>query len=190
MGDANTSLSDDFLYPKLGPGQLWEIAAKRFEEKGGRIMFGCKAKGIETANNVIKGVNYIKDGEEVTIEADIVISSMPVKDLIAGMKHVPFNVEDAAKGLPYRDLVVLGILVPSLKIQNTTKIKTLNNHVPECWIYVQDTTVKLGRIQIYNNWSPYMVSNPDETAWIGLEYFCNEGDYYWNQSDIQWQTLP
>ena len=189
MGDANTSLSDDFLYPKLGPGQLWEIAAKRFEEKGGRIMFGCKAKGIETANNVIKGVNYIKDGEEVTIEADIVISSMPVKDLIAGMKHVPFNVEDAAKGLPYRDLVVLGILVPSLKIQNTTKIKTLNNLVPECWIYVQDTTVKLGRIQIYNNWSPYMVSNPDETAWIGLEYFCNEGDYYWNQSDIQWQTL-
>ena len=187
--DADSSQAEDFLYPKFGPGQIWEIAAKKFEEKGGKILFGCQAKGIETANNVIKGVTYVKDGEEVSIDADIVISSMPVKDLIAGLKHVPFNVEDAAKGLPYRDLVVLGILVPSLKIQNTTKIKTLNNLVPECWIYVQDTTVKLGRIQIYNNWSPYLVSNPDETVWIGLEYFCNEGDYYWNQSDIQWQTL-
>ena len=187
--DENTSLSDEFLYPKLGPGQMWELASKRFVDKGGKIIFNCKATGIETENNVIKGVRCVLDGAQFIQEADIVISSMPIKDLILGMKNVPFKVTEVARGLPYRDFVILGLLVPKLKIQNTSKIKTLNNIVPDCWIYVQDTSVKLGRIQIYNNWSPYLVEKPEETVWLGLEYFCNEGDYYWNQSDIQWQTL-
>ncbi len=187
--EENTSLSEEFLYPKLGPGQMWEIAAKRFEEKGGKIAFGCKVTGIETENNVIKGVRYVQDGQAAVMDADIVISSMPVKDLILGMKNVPANVLEVARGLPYRDFVVLGLLVPKLKVENTSKVKTINNILPDCWIYVQDTSVKLGRIQIYNNWSPYLVAKPQETVWIGLEYFCNEGDYYWNQSDIQWQTL-
>ena len=189
LTEENTSLSEEFLYPKLGPGQMWEIAAKRFEEKGGKIAFGCKVTGIETENNVIKGVRFVQDGQAAVMDADIVISSMPVKDLILGMKNVPANVLEVARGLPYRDFVVLGLLVPKLKVENTSKVKTINNILPDCWIYVQDTSVKLGRIQIYNNWSPYLVAKPQETVWIGLEYFCNEGDYYWNQSDIQWQTL-
>ena len=113
----------------------------------------------------------------------MVISSMPVKDLVAGMPDVPGDIARIAEGLPYRDFVTVGLLVPSLKIKNETKIKTLNNLVPDCWIYVQDVGVKLGRIQIFNNWSPYMVKDPENTVFVGLEYFCSEGDDFWNLSE-------
>ncbi|MBR3040165.1 MAG: FAD-dependent oxidoreductase [Lachnospiraceae bacterium] len=186
---ANAEDAEEFLYPKYGPGQFWELAANRFCEYGGKLRLNCHVNGIETENNVIKGVRCTLEGQEFVEDADIVISSMPMKELLAGLKSVPFSVEEVGKGLPYRDLVVIGILVPSLKLQNTSKIKTFNNQIPDCWIYVQDTSVKLGRIQIYNNWSPYLTSSPQESVWIGLEYFCNEGDYYWNQSDVQWQNL-
>ena len=88
-----------------------------------------------------------------------------------------------AKGLPYRDFVTVGLLVNKLNLKNETDMKTLGNIVPDCWIYVQDTGVKLGRIQIFNNWSPYMVKDPENTVWIGLEYFCAEGDDFWNMTD-------
>ena len=115
---------------------------------------------------------------------DIFISSMPLKDLANGMKDVMPKAElDIANGLPYRDFVTIGILAKKLNLVNKTDIKTLNNIVPDCWIYVQDVGVKLGRIQIFNNWSPYMVEKPDDTVWIGLEYFCNEGDNFWNLTD-------
>lgn len=89
----------------------------------------------------------------------------------------------SAADLPFRDFVTVGLLLNKLNLKNETKIKTLNNIVPDCWIYVQDTGVKLGRIQIFNNWSPYMVEKPDENVWIGLEYFCREWDEFWNMSD-------
>ena len=109
---------------------------------------------------------------------------MPLKDLANGMKDVmPKEELDIANGLPYRDFVTIGILAKKLNLVNKTDIKTLNNIVPDCWIYVQDVGVKLGRIQIFNNWSPYMVEKPDDTVWIGLEYFCNEGDNFWNLTD-------
>ena len=76
-----------------------------------------------------------------------------------------------------------GLLLNGLKVKNKTKMKTLGNIVPDCWIYVQDRDVTLGRIQIFNNWSPYMVQNPTENVWVGLEYFCNEGDDMWNAKD-------
>ena len=88
-----------------------------------------------------------------------------------------------ANGLPYRDFVTVCLLVNKLNLKNETDKKTLNNIVPDCWIYVQENEVKLGRIQIFNNWSPYMVKNPDKTVWIGLEYFCNENDEFWNMSE-------
>ena len=70
-----------------------------------------------------------------------------------------------------------------LKIKNETNIKTLGNIVPDCWIYVQDASVKLLRIQIFNNWSPYLVKDAENTVWVGLEYTCQENDKYWNMSD-------
>lgn len=110
---------------------------------------------------------------------------MPVKDLVAGMTgdEPSKEIKYIAENLPYRDFVTVGLLVNKLNLKNETKMKTLNNIVPDCWIYVQETSVKLGRIQIFNNWSPYMVEDPENTVWIGLEYFCAEGDDFWNLSD-------
>lgn len=111
---------------------------------------------------------------------------MPLKDLVASIKDeasVPEDISRIASGLPYRDFMTVGLLLKKLDLKNKTKIKTLGNIVPDCWIYVQEPDVKLGRIQIFNNWSPYLLENPSENVWIGLEYFCNEGDNFWNMSD-------
>ena len=118
------------------------------------------------------------------IEGDFVISSMPIKDLVAGLGDaVPDTIQRVASGLPYRDFVTVGLLVNKLNLENKTAIPTLGNVVPDCWIYVQDTGVKLGRIQIFNNWSPYLVKDPEHTVWIGLEYFCEEGDDFWRMPE-------
>jgi hypothetical protein len=95
----------------------------------------------------------------------------------------PATVREVADGVPYRDFVTIGLLVPKLNLKNETGLATLSDIVPDCWIYVQETEVRLGRIQIFNNWSPYMVRDPLHTVWIGLEYFCQEGDAFWNLSD-------
>ena len=181
-----TSLIEEFNYPKYGPGQLWETAAEEVEKMGGEIRKGCKVTKINTAGNRVESIVYECDGREVTVEGDVFISSMPVKDLIAGMNDVPKDKAEIAAGLPYRDFVTVGLLVKKLNLKNETKLRTLNNIVPDCWIYVQDTGVKLGRIQIFNNWSPYMVAEPEKTVWIGLEYFCSEGDKYWKLSEEKW----
>lgn len=179
-----TSLIEEYIYPKLGPGQLWETVAGDIENMGGEILMEASVKKILSEGNKVTGVIYTKNGEEITLNGDIVISSMPLKDLTLGLgEAVPAEPMRIAKGLPYRDYVTVGILTHKLNLKNETDIKTLNNIVPDCWIYVQDTGVKLGRIQIYNNWSPYMVKDPDNTVWIGLEYFCDEGDDFWNMSD-------
>ena len=144
-----------------------------------------KIENINIEKNAVKSVECeTKNGTE-KIEGDIFISSMPLKDLVGGLKgeKVPDKIQSIAKGLPYRDFITVGLLVKRLNLENKTKIKTLGNIVPDCWIYVQEPDVKLGRIQIFNNWSPYMVEKPDKTVWIGLEYFCNENDKYWNMSD-------
>ena len=93
------------------------------------------------------------------------------------------NIQAIAKGLPYRDFVTMGILVDQLALHNETKQLTLNNIIPDCWIYVQDTGVKMGRIQVFNNWSPYLVEKPESTVWLGVEFFCEEGDDFWNLSE-------
>lgn len=181
-----TSLIEEFFYPKYGPGQLWETAADDYCKMGGKLKKNCKVVRINNVDGKIVSVVYVEDGKEVEMEADAVISSMPVKDLVEGMSNVPADIEAIAKGLPYRDFVTVGLLVNKLNLKNETKLKTLSNIVPDCWIYVQDVGVKLGRIQIFNNWSPYLVEKPEETVWIGLEYFCAEGDEYWNMDKDAW----
>ena len=181
-----TSLIEEFQYPKLGPGQLWETAAAEFERMGGRIQKGCRVVEAHTADGLVTEVVYEQDGARHTLAGDYIISSMPLKDLVAGMNDVPAEMRRIAEGLPYRDFVTVGLCVRKMDLKNETKLKTLQNIVPDCWIYVQDTGVKLGRIQIFNNWSPYMVAKPTETVWIGLEYFCAEGDEYWTMSERQW----
>ncbi len=180
-----TSLIEQFWYPKYGPGQLWEILAEKIEKKGGQIKKGYSVININIENNLVKSVVCIVNGKREVIEGDIFISSMPIKDLITGIKGevVPKEIYDIAKGLPYVDFQTVGVLVKNLKLKNKTKIKTLGNIVPDCWIYVQEPSVKMLRFQIFNNWSPYLVKDVENTIWIGIEYTCQEGDKYWNMSD-------
>ena len=161
-----TSLIEEFKYPKLGPGQLWEVTADEIEKLGGTIYKNAKVTKIhKNADNVLTGLTYEKDGKEVTVEGDYIISSMPVKDLVAGMNDVPAEPARIAKGLPYRDYMTLGVLVPKIKLENKTNLKTVSNIVPDCWVYVQDRKVKLGRFQIYNNWSPYMIKDLEKSIY-------------------------
>lgn len=179
-----TSLIESFSYPKLGPGQLWDVTAEEIEKLGGKIMKNCKVVSFEkNADNHIVSLSYEKEGNIQKAEGDIFISSMPIKDLVEGMNDVPEREAAIAAGLPYRDYRTLGVLTRKLNLKNKTKIKTIGNIVPDNWIYVHDRTVKLGRCQIYNNWSPYMVADLEHSVWIGLEYFCSEGDEIWNMSE-------
>ena len=179
-----TSLIEQYYYPKKGPGQLWETLAEKIEEMGGEIIMNCAAKQIDTDGKNILGVVAEHNGKAERFEADYYFSSMPVKDLVDGMgEQPPESVRKTAHELPYRDFITVGLLVNKLNIKNETKMKTVNNIVPDCWIYIQEREVKLGRLQIFNNWSPYMVKDFENTVWIGLEYFCAEGDEMWNMSD-------
>ena len=179
-----TSLIEEFSYPKLGPGELWDLTAEEIMKKGGRILSCAKVVGIrKDENNRAVAVIYEKDGVRQEEPLDLVISSMPLKDLVAGLNDVPKEYAAIAGGLPYRDYMTVGVLIPKLNLKNETRIKTISNIVPDNWVYVHDRTVHMGRFQIYNNWSPYMVKDLSHTVWIGLEYFCTEGDKLWRLSD-------
>ncbi len=182
-----TSLIESFSYPKFGPGQLWELALSKAKDNGVKVKMNCHATDFVLENGKIKAVNIkCENGETETFEGDIFISTMPVKDLVNGLgQTVPEHIQSAAKGLPYRDFMTVGLLLKKINLKNQTPYKTLGNIVPDCWIYVQDTNVKLGRIQVFNNWSPYLVKDPENSVWIGLEYFCNEGDSLWNMTDSE-----
>ena len=174
-----TSLIEKFRYPKFGPGQLWEITAKKFEKMGGKIIYNCRAEKFKQNDGKITEIICSRNGAYENLTADIIISSMPLKNLISGINNVPPEIANIASGLPYRDFVTVGLLFKKINLKNKTTFKTLNNIVPDCWIYVQDPGIKLGRIQVFNNWSPYMVNDPENTIWLGLEYFCSENDNFW-----------
>ncbi len=177
-----TSLIEWFMYPKYGPGQLWEEVAKKIVKNGGEVNLNFKVVKLLSHNEEIKKVvvkNTLTGLKEI-VEGDYIFSSMPIRDLIDSFSfEVPNNIKDIASNLPYRDFITVGILLKKLLVSNQTRMKTLNNLIPDNWIYIQEKKVKLGRIQIFNNWSPYLVRNLD-TVWIGLEYFCNENDELWS----------
>jgi protoporphyrinogen oxidase len=183
--NVETSLIETFLYPKLGPGQMWEEVARRVIDKGGRIVLNCPVTGISHNGHHILGVSVADSviGNALSHQADYVLSTMPVKELTGAMNAPPpLEVSDVAQGLKYRDFITIGLLLKKLKITNQSKFKTLNGMIPDNWIYIQDRDVRLGRIQFFNNWSPYLVNGPDN-VWIGLEYFCSRGDALWQKSD-------
>jgi len=177
-----TSLIDHFKYPKKGPGQLWESMAREIEIMGGIIQFNSRVVEIEHENKQIKQVTVeTPDGSRKKFVGNLFFSTMPVKDLVDGMgRQVPDKISRIASGLPYRDFITVGLLMKKLKLKNPTGIKTIGNIVPDCWIYIQERDVKIGRLQIFNNWSPYMPADNEKTVWLGLEYFCHEGDEMWN----------
>ena len=146
---------------------------------------------MQAVRKVLTAVICETEQGEISVEGDIFISTMPVKDLILGFKgaDIPNQITEIAAGLPYIDFQTVGVLVSKLKLENKTKIKTLGNIVPDCWIYVQEPEVKMLRLQIFNNWSPYLVKDAENTVWIGLEYTCQENDKYWNMSDEEFSKF-
>ncbi len=199
-----TSLIEEFWYPKLGPGQLWETVEQQCVDQGATVITDAKVTEIVREHGTISAVRYVDaKGKSTELKADEFISSMPLKDLLNAMdaapvddraaksgkagaaKAVPKDMVTVANGLPYRDFITIGLLVKRLRITNTTDIPTLGNPpiVPDCWIYVQDPGYKVGRVQLFNNWSPYLVKDVDNTVWVGLEYFCQEGDEFWKMND-------
>ena len=183
-GKVETSLIEEFSYPKKGPGQLYEAMADEIRALGGEIILCSRVTEIDTDGKSVKSVTAEEKDGKKTYTGDVFFSTMPIKDLVSGMgSAVPADVRDIAVNLPYRDFMTVGLLVNKLKIKNKTNFKTVGDIVPDCWIYIQEREVKLGRLQIFNNWSPYMVKDFENTVWVGLEYFCGEGDEYWNMSD-------
>ena len=183
--NVETSLIGQFMYPKHGPGQLWEEVAKIIIENGGEIHNEKKVIGIQNNESELNAIKVLDEftGEVKKIEGDYFLSTMPVKDLINSFEgNIPSDVSEVAQGLMYRDFITVGLLLNELKIKNETKLNTVNDLVPDNWIYIQERDVKIGRLQIFNNWSPYLVKD-DSKVWIGLEYFCNEGDDMWNMSN-------
>lgn len=185
--EVETSLIEEFYYPKYGPGQLWEKLADTDVSMGAELLMNREVVGIRYENGSIISVTVRNTGsaspdfgKEEEIACDYLMSSMAVKDLVEAMDNVPENVHEIASNLPYRDFITVGLLLNKLEIKNKTKMKTINDIVPDCWIYIQERDVKIGRLQIFNNWSPYMVDDMNEHIWVGLEYFCNEGDDMWN----------
>lgn len=183
--NVETSLIQQFMYPKHGPGQIWEEVARIINENGGEIHLNHRVEELVEDSDHIVEVKALNEGtgELETHIGDYFFSTMPVKDLIEALNgEKPGEVIEVAQGLVYRDFMTAGLLLNRLKKKNESKIRTLNDIIPDNWIYVQEKDVKMGRIQIFNNWSPYMVKDQDKIL-IGLEYFVNDGDELWNMSD-------
>ncbi|MBA2500136.1 MAG: NAD(P)/FAD-dependent oxidoreductase [Chitinophagaceae bacterium] len=183
--NTSTSLIQKFLYPKYGPGQLWEEVARIIMEKGGQIHFNTDVTNIHTDDDEIVSIKATDNINNHTISfvGDYFFSTMPVKDFIAGIgKEVPAHVAEIASGLQYRDFITVGLLVKKLKLKKNEGL------IKDNWIYIQEKDVKIGRLQIFNNWSPFMVADPG-TVWLGLEYFCNKDDEFWKLNEDQLAQL-
>ena len=184
--DVETSLIEQFLYPKFGPGQMWEEVAAQVQKLGGQILTHWSADGIERRDNAIAGViaSNTETGESRRFEGEYFFSTMPVKELIAAMTPAaPKEIRAISDGLIYRDFITVGVLCSRIKLRETS-----GELVKDNWIYIQEPDVLVGRLQIFNNWSPSMVSDPDK-VWIGLEYFCNETDALWQKADAEMIAL-
>lgn len=180
-----TSLIERFLYPKFGPGQMWEEVARRVASAGGAIHLRHRVVGIERTGFNVTAVEVRDDstGSVRTIPCDYLISTMPVRELVALLKPADEQVVQIAEGLPYRDFVTVGLLLRKMTLPRNRQTRTSPNGMPpDNWIYIQEPDVKIGRLQVFNNWSPSMVADPD-TVWLGLEYFCQEGDDLWSMPD-------
>jgi protoporphyrinogen oxidase len=181
--ETETSLIEQFLYPKFGPGQMWEEAARRIRELGGEIRMGYRVERIVTDGWRVSAVEAVNGatGCRETFAGDYFFSTAPVQEIMRSFDAAPpGNVLEVSDGLVYRDFLTVGLLVRSLRIhEETAQGKAL---IRDNWIYIQEPDVLLGRLQIFNNWSPFLVADP-ATVWLGLEYFCNESEEIWNLSD-------
>ncbi len=174
-----TSLIEQFLYPKYGPGQMWGVCADEIRKMGGTVLLNARVVGVNLSGNRVVSVEYVdeKTGKMESINGDLFFSSMPVRDFISCINEdVPQRVRSIADGLLYRDFFVVGLLLKSMRKQES------GEYIKDNWIYIQEPGVSAGRLQVFNNWSEYLVADPS-TVWVGVEYFCNETDELWKMSD-------
>ena len=170
-GDQIKTLIEEFEYPRLGPGMMWEAFATDVDRNGGRVELNSDVVCLRHDGAMVTSVDYRKDGVVTQIPAESVLSTMPLRELIAKLDPPPpAAVVAAANRLNYRDFITVALVVDAPEL------------FPDNWIYVHDPGVKLGRIQNFKNWSPEMVPDPQKTC-LGLEYFCFEGDGLWTMPD-------
>ena len=165
------TLIDAFDYPKQGPGMMWESVANIVQQNGSEVRLEAEVEKILWTNNKVETLEVKNNGQREIIGGTQFISSMPIQELIQKFEPaVPEEVLKAAMKLNYRDFLTVALIINKRDV------------FPDNWIYIHDSDVKVGRIQNFNNWSPYMVPDPNKTC-LGLEYFCFEGDELWTTSD-------
>jgi protoporphyrinogen oxidase len=180
-----TSLIERFLYPKLGPGQMWEEVARQIAVRGGEIHLRHRIVGIERKGFRVTAAQVRDEGTGAVrlVPCDDFVSTMPVCELTALLNPEDSRVAKVARGLPYRDFMTVGLLLRRMKTASKGLYRTHDNGMPpDNWVYIQEPDVRIGRLQIFNNWSPALVADPG-TIWLGLEYFCQEGDDLWSMKD-------
>jgi protoporphyrinogen oxidase len=184
--ERETSLITRFYYPKFGPGQMWEEVARQVTAAGGEIAYRTRVVGVEMDGGRVRSVTLesADTGERETVACDYFVSTMPVKHLVAATTPAPpANVREVAAGLVYRDFMTVGLLLRKLHVREAGKAPAAR--IPDNWVYVQEGDVRVGRVQVFNNWSPYMVTDNANAVWIGLEYFVDEGDDLWRKPDAE-----
>jgi protoporphyrinogen oxidase len=180
-----TSLIERFLYPKFGPGQMWEEVARQVQRRGGAIHLGHRVVGLERNHQDISAVSVRDEttGAVRRVPCDFLVSTMPVRELTGMLQPEDPRVLRVAEGLPYRDFMTAGLLLRKMQLcGNQAHRGAANGMPPDNWIYIQEPDVKIGRLQVFNNWSPALVADP-ATIWLGLEYFCAQGDSLWSMDD-------
>lgn len=178
--ERETSLITRFYYPKFGPGQMWETVAAEVQASGGEVHLKHRISGVHLHEGKVTSVTIenIETGDTEELACDYFFSTMPIKHLIGMMTPHPSTiVVEVAEGLQYRDFLTVGLLLKKLHVEDRHHEPQTN--VPDNWIYIQERSVRVGRVQIFNNWSPYMVADAKDTVWIGLEYFVDEGGDLW-----------
>jgi protoporphyrinogen oxidase len=162
------TLIEEFYYPRLGPGMMWEAAAARIKDQGGEVLVGAKVQSLRYDHTQKRWQVRYGNGQEMF--ANHVISSMPMQQLIQALDNVPQAVQEAADKLRYRDFLMVALVLKD------------THRFDDNWLYVHSPEVKVGRIQNFKAWSPEMVPDAEYVCY-GMEYFCFEGDTFWQQND-------
>jgi protoporphyrinogen oxidase len=179
LGNRNRikSLIEEFHYPKEGPGQLWNAVKTTVEKHGGKVRLGTEVVGVVTKGDIVVGIKARDRDKTETAACDFLINSMPLRDLIQRMEpKPPKDVLDAAQGLKYRDFITVALVIGRGRLW------------PDNWIYIHDKEFRVGRVQNFKNWSPYMVPDDTKTC-IGMEFFAFENDDLWEMCDDDLITL-